>query len=108
MNGYWVTAILAALALACLVVIGALLPSAANAAEQPCGDRLKIMDHLAKKYKEVPRAIALTGAGTVMEIFLSPSGSWTTLITTPQGETCIVASGESWEDIAIKPAGTAL
>lgn len=109
MNGYWMTAILAALALACLVVIGMLLPSAANA-QQPsgCGERLKIIEILAKQYKEVPRAMAITGANTFMEIFTSPSGTWTTLITTPTGQTCIVASGEGWEDIAIKPAGTAL
>ena len=110
MNGYWITAILAALALACLVVIGMLLPSVAHAQQQqqPCGDRTKIIAYLASKYKEVPRAMAITGGNTFMEIFLSPTGTWTTLITTPNGQTCIVASGEGWEDIAIKPTGTAL
>ena len=108
MNGYWITAILAALALACLLVIGMLLPSVANAQQAPCGDRAKIIAHLTKKYKEVPRAMAITGGNTFMEILLSPSGTWSQLITTPQGQTCIVASGEGWEDIAAKPAGTAL
>lgn len=108
MNGYWITAILAALALVCLVVIALLLPGYAHAQQAPCGDRLKIIEYLAKKYKEVPRARAITGGNTFMEIFTSPAGTWTTLITTPQGQTCIVASGEGWEDIAIKPAGTPL
>ena len=85
-----------------------LTTSNANAQQSTCGDRTKIIAYLASKYKEVPRAMAITGGNTFMEIFISPAGTWTTLITTPNGQTCIVASGEGWEDIAIKPTGTSL
>ena len=113
MNGYSVTAIIAALALGCLVVIEMLLPTVVHAQQPapsgpPCGERSKIISHLAKKFKEVPRAMAITGGNTFMEIFVSPTGTWTTLITDTTGRTCRVASGEGWEDIAIKPAGTSL
>ena len=74
----------------------------------PCGDREKIISYIAQKYKEAPRAMAITGGNSFMEIFVSPKGTWTTLVTEPTGRTCIVASGEGWEDIAIKPTGTAL
>ena len=102
--------ILAVLSLACL--IGMPLPRVADAQQpqpsQTCGERLKIIAFIAKKYKEVPRAMAITGGNSFMEIFLSPTGTWTALITDVTGKTCIVASGEGWEDIAIKPAGTSL
>ena len=104
--------ILAVLSLACLT--GMLSPRVADA-QQPqsgpaCGNRAKIIAILAKQYKEVPRAIALGKDGSsVMEIYISPEGTWTALVTTAaDNKTCIVASGERWEDIAIKPAGTAI
>ena len=113
MNGYWMTAVIAGLALVCLVVIALLLPVPAHAQQPPprgeaCGDRIKITKFLAQKHKEVPRSMAITGGNSVMEIYLSPAGTWTALVTDVTGKTCIVASGEGWEDIAIKPAGTAL
>ena len=103
--------ILAVLSLACLA--GMSLPRVADAqqpppAPLPCGERSKIVAHIAKKYKEVPRSIAITGGNSVIEIYLSPTGTWTALVTDVTGKTCIVASGEGWEDIAIKPAGTSL
>ena len=101
----------AVLSLVCL--IGMPLPRVANAQQpppsaEPCGDRAKITKFLAQKHKEVPRAMAITGGNSVMEIYLSPAGSWTALVTDVTGKTCIVASGEGWEDIVIKPAGTSL
>ena len=102
--------ILAVLSLVCFS--GMLSPRVADAQqpqpEKACGERMKIIEYIAKKYKEVPRAMAITGANTFLEIFVSPSGTWTTLITDVTGKTCLVASGEGWEDIAIKPAGTAI
>jgi hypothetical protein len=35
----------------------------------------------------------------VIEIFTSASGSWTIVVTRPDGQTCLVASGQAWEDI---------
>ena len=75
---------------------------------QKCGERAKIIEHLAKKYKEVQRGIGITSGGNFMEFYISPSGSWSALVTPPVGPTCLVEGGEGWEDIAPKPAGTAL
>ena len=113
MNGYSVTAIIAALALGCLVVIGILLPTVANAQQPrpsgpPCGERAKIIESLAKKYKEVRRGIGITNGNNFVEFFVSPSGTFSVLVTPPTGPTCMVESGEGWEEIAIKPAGTPL
>ena len=38
--------------------------------------------------------------GAVLEVFASKKGSWTFLITMPNGLTCVVASGQSWETLA--------
>ena len=74
----------------------------------PCGDRAKITERLAKKYQEVQRGIGITNGNNFIEFFVSPSGSWSVLVTPPTGPSCLVESGEGWEDIAAKPAGTAL
>ena len=40
-----------------------------------------------------------TEKAQVVEIFTSASGSWTIVVTRPDGQTCLVASGQAWEDI---------
>ena len=75
------------------------------AAQQVCGERSKLMDHLEQKFSEQPIAMGLTSKGAVLEVLTSPSGSWTFLVTEPSGRTCLVASGESWESLPIRPAG---
>ncbi len=44
--------------------------------------------------------MGLTDKGAVLEVFASQNGSWTFLITMPNGLTCVVASGQSWETLA--------
>ncbi len=74
-------------------------------AEQICGERTKLMLHLEQKFSDQPIAMGLTTKGAVLEVLTSPSGSWTFLVTEPSGRTCMVASGESWETLPIRPAG---
>ncbi len=40
----------------------------------------------------------------VIELFTAESGSWTILITMPGGVTCMMGSGEGWEDQRKLPA----
>ena len=74
-------------------------------AEQVCGERTKLMTHLGENYAEAPVAMGLTSAGAVIEVLTSTTGSWTFLVTYPTGQTCMVASGEGWETLPIKPVG---
>jgi hypothetical protein len=52
---------------------------------------------LAERYQERREAIGLSDAGLLMEVFVSPGGTWTILITSPAGFTCIIAAGDSFE-----------
>ncbi len=74
-------------------------------AQQVCGERTKLMTDLGKKFAEQPVAMGLTSTGAVIEVLSSPTGSWTFLVTSPGGQTCMVASGESWETLPITIAG---
>ena len=64
-----------------------------------CGPRDAIVAHLAQNYSENRRAIGLAANNAVLEVFAAESGSWTILVTTPGGPTCLVASGENFQQM---------
>ena len=47
----------------------------------------------------------VVSARMVMEIFMSPKGTWTILVTAITGTTCITASGEDWQEMLATVAG---
>ncbi len=70
-----------------------------NAAGMTCGDRTKLLKALSEKYKESPRALGLSSSGkAIFEVFTSKTGTWTIVMTTTTGVTCIMAAGHSWEE----------
>ena len=81
----------------------------AHGAGMACGDRTALLKALSDKYKEAPRALGLSSSGKAMfEFYTSKKGTWTILMTTTKGVTCIMAAGHSWEEaleIAEEPAG---
>lgn len=68
-------------------------------AQTVCGEREKFIDHLSASYKEAPAAIGLASNGNVLEVLTSHGGTWTIIVTRPNGMSCVVASGEAWEDL---------
>jgi hypothetical protein len=76
----------------------------AEAAPQ-CGNHDKIVDVLGNKFKETRRVMGVVNAKAVMELFMSPQGTWTMVITDTSGLSCITASGEEWQDVPIAVAG---
>ncbi len=71
----------------------------ATAQQLPCGKRDEMVKSLFSQYREQPRAMGLANQTAIIEIFTSKSGSWTILLTKPDGASCIVSAGEAWEDI---------
>lgn len=83
-------------------VLGPLALLLANeaSAQLACGDRTEMLQHLADKYQERPASIGLSNNGGVIEVLTAPaSGSWTILITMPNGVTCLIAAGENWQPV---------
>lgn len=83
-----------------LLTAAAVLPllGAADAYGQTasCGVREAMLLVLAERFDEAPRAIGLDRNGRVMEIVAAESGSWTILVTAPNGRSCLVASGTAF------------
>ena len=90
----------AAVAFAAILAVGQ--PAAANSKCAAHDDIVKVLN---KKYQETRHALAVVSATAVMEIFLSPEGTWTMLVTNTQGVACITASGEAWQDVKVEVAG---
>jgi len=78
--------------------------AAAPISAQPnrnCAPRAAVVERLATKYGESRQSIGLGQRGMVVETFASSdTGTWTITVTTPNGMTCLVASGQSWEELA--------
>lgn len=76
-----------------------LATQAAEAAQ--CAPRDQVVAGLATGFDEVRRGAGLTagpdGQAQVLEIYASEAGSWTIVVTLPDGRTCLVASGQGWE-----------
>lgn len=78
--------------------------NAAQAAVQ-CGPRDKIATVLGQRFQENRQALGISGQSSVIELFVSMSGSWTMTSTNTQGLTCIVATGEAWQAAPKQLAG---
>ena len=90
------TGILAAgtLSIAALVLTTPAVPSASRSI---CTERSDLVDQLSRTYQEKQHGLGITSAGQgTLEFFASKKGSWTIIVTTTEGETCILATGHSW------------
>ncbi len=78
----------------------------ANAASNLCTSRNAMVTALSQKYHEERRGIGIASRAGVMEFYVSQAGTWTVVMTMPNGVSCILAAGRDWEDIAATPTGT--
>lgn len=69
-------------------------------AQSQCNKRDNVISLLANKYKESPIAVGVTNTGGLVEVLSTGDGNtWTIIVTTPQGMSCLVAAGEGWRAI---------
>ena len=61
-----------------------------------CGKRADILTGFANTFHEERSAIDIVDEGSLIEVLVSPSGSWTMVVTKPGGLTCIIGSGRDW------------
>ena len=84
------------------LALGALLVVPGQAvANAMCADRAKFVDQLEKKYSEQISARGLQSSDRLLEIFTSSeTGSFTVLLTRPDGVSCVLATGTNWVQAA--------
>lgn len=65
-----------------------------------CRDRDQVLEHLAGKYKEAPIAVGVTSTGGLVEVLSSgDGGTWTIIVTSPTGLSCLMAAGDGWRPL---------
>jgi hypothetical protein len=87
------------LSLFSILTLGAIVAfgHSATAAQTSCGPRDQLVKVLSDQYKENPVGMGLAQPGQVLEVFASSSGSWTMVVTKPDGTSCMIAAGDNWE-----------
>ncbi|MEP1765710.1 MAG: hypothetical protein ABJJ53_03495 [Sulfitobacter sp.] len=77
---------------------------ATQASAQPqrnCGPRENVVTRLAEGYGETRQSVGIGANNAMVEVFASDeTGSWTIIFTMPTGVSCLVASGQSFEEVA--------
>lgn len=82
-----------------LLIGAALLAGTSAAAESLCGTREDLLKQLAAQYQEAPVGIGLASNGSVVELLTSTAGSWTLMVTPPNGPSCLIGTGEAWQPV---------
>ena len=85
-----------------ILLLAAALAIPANAAPS-CGPRKEIVADLGQQFREAPVALGLSNDGTVIEVLTTENGStWTIMVSRPDGVSCLVAAGASWQQLKRK------
>ena len=88
-----------------LITLGlSLVASPVSRADTPantsCEYREAVLDFQSSKYAEAPVAMEVSKDGVVVELLTSgPGSTFMIIVTTPNGMTCMVAAGDSWENL---------
>lgn len=72
-------------------------------AQSSCDVRKSLVEKLDTGYSEKPVAIGLASSGNVVELLISADGTWTILVTKPNGIACVAAVGEEWQNLDPPP-----
>ena len=65
-----------------------------------CNPRANVLKVLARRFGEALVATGLTSKGSMIEVLrASDGGTWTIIVTFPNGVSCLVASGKGWRDL---------
>lgn len=90
--------------IACVIAIVINTCQAEAQPRQPqCGPRAKLIEFLGRKYQESKIGQGLIGEVAIGELYVSPKGSWTFVLSNPQGISCIRASGHDWQEVTPEP-----
>ncbi len=69
----------------------------AQTGQTACLAHDKLAEMLDGRYSEKPVALGLEASGRLFEVFAARDGAtWTMVVTTPEGASCVIAVGEQW------------
>lgn len=81
------------------IALLACTPHAEAAETGACAARGEVVAKLAQRFGETLRSVGLQRADGLVEVYASEkTGTWTILVTRPDGMSCLLAAGELWEE----------
>jgi hypothetical protein len=89
-----------------LVSIGlmATTPYAEASDGEPCAARDEVVRKLEERFGETLQSVGLQQDENLVEVYSSErTGSWTILMTRPDGMSCLLAAGQLWEPDVRQP-----
>ena len=87
-----------------MAILGALFTPFDARAQPQCDARGEVLRVMAENYGETPAALGVTNNGGLVEVLTTADGStWSIIVTTPQGLSCLVAAGEGWRAVPATP-----
>jgi hypothetical protein len=90
-----------------LLLLLAVRPPAS--AQEACMDHSELSSMLGQRFAEKSVARGLDANGRMVEIYATDDGAtWSMVITTPEGQSCVVASGEAWAERVQSELGQAV
>ena len=83
-----------------------LFPSLAHS-QPPCNTRDSILADLASRYQEAPIAMGVTSSGGLIEVLSDgKGGTWSIIVSGPDGIACLIASGDGWRAVKFDPSNS--
>ncbi|MHA1545446.1 MAG: hypothetical protein ACTSUY_03335 [Alphaproteobacteria bacterium] len=70
-----------------------------------CGSYAQVKDLLSDRYKESPKSVGMVADKGVVQLFTSDGGTWSIILTSTQGRSCVIAAGHTWQEIKQVLAG---
>jgi hypothetical protein len=82
--------------------------SADAATNVVCVERLQFIERLKRVYDERQISRGINFNGVMVEVFASQEGHFTILATRPDGLSCLIASGENWQETPLLKTKTGI
>lgn len=83
------------------VIVFALTATSARAQQPQCGPHDEFLRLAAEQYGEIPAFVGLSDRKRLVEILVSPKGTFTIILVDPATNTaCVADYGEGWQEAA--------
>ena len=73
--------------------------------QMACNKSEVVLKMLQDKYKEQAVGGGVTPGGGHIRLFVSETASFTVILTSPEGVSCVLTGGDDWTTITAKPMG---